>query len=1497
MYTVSTNFLNAIKEPSRIVSSKVLIRDVEYSDDYIIEISTDESVNPEDSFALGSTASTKLDIALIDITGVIFEGAEIKPYIGLEVDGMAEYVPLGVFTVDKISKIKDTIKLECFDNMIKTEKAYFSDLNYPASINDVAQEICTKAGITLSGTLPNTQINKIEGYTCREAIKLIASFLGGFARFNRLGQLEFATYTDSDIDITGDHYFKFETGEKVFSIGKITCKVDETTTLTAGTTGNEIQLENPIMTQAQLNNIYNTLKTLSYMPYTMDWQGNPALMAGDIISITDINDVVYTTLLMEQKLSYKGGLKATASAKAKTDTAQEFSSSGTLTQKMERYSIEQAHIKVLLAETATIVDLQSERARINDLYATRATVVDLNASNARINNLETNSATIIQLNAEKARIDDLKVNSATITQLNVEKARITILEGDVASIDTILAKEIFVELATAGKIVAGSTIIADGAIGSAQITDLSASKLSAGIADLSIVTIQGSNGRLKIENNLLQVFDGTATLFERIALGDLNKDGSKYGLRIRGADGATILFDENGQTKEGFTDGYNKLENNSLNPVKLDIAQVVTRINNGTTTIDSSKIFMDNKTLKVAFETIETTVGEHETAISSQGASISALNNSIALKVDTQTYNTKMSSLDGSINTINSSLSTQSSAISVLQGQIVQKVTQVDIDNSISVNLKGKNLVKNANFEDGTTGWSPSTATIQVSENTLSQLPTARYGGVVQGFGAYNLANKGHKIYAKAIIKVSSSSVYFLFNDGVTQTTIGTGGVLNEFKAVSLTHTIKTNATGGYIKLQDARTSGWTESYIKEVLVVDLTAVFGVGKEPTQAWCDENITFNLISNNIQSQIDANQTRISTAESAITQHATDISLRVLTSTYNSKMSALDNSIISLDSRLDTAELKITDSAIVSTVRQSSLYISDLGSKANQSALDTTNSNLSNLTTRMSSAESAITQHATDISLRVLTTTYTSGLATKENTVYKQSTAPAHSNGRLWLDTSVTPNQLKRSTGSAWVKATPSTPGEVGAYSQTDGSSLASRVNAAELKITDSAITSTVKSNITGNDLTSIINQTATTVKLQASKINLVGAVTVLSDIVGNLGTITAGTINGAIFVSQLGNQKMLLDDGKVSFENITPVTEVDGTYWYETELNNNQLLISRIHDVTKSSKTLTLELGKIRSSSTAYTSAFSIEPNRFYLKNDNGVTFTDLEILLDNANKKINFNSNASIISINNSLNVTGTTYLSRETTISGGHTPLRILGTSTGVSNQAMVSFYNSIGARQGYVGYGDTVNNMLWFYNDTDEGFNFYGGAVHAGGMNCSSLDIKSTGATSFELRSTNGGTPFIDFSNDATIDYDARFILIADNVLSLQGAELQVLQNVWVQDNVSALSFTDRTPYYEGDALDEISKISSDGNGGIDHTTLPKFAKKMIRSRSKVAERTEKINGRVKKFDVTIKEEEEGRDLGAMISVLTVAVQQLTKITEDQKSKIKLLEDKLIS
>ena len=88
-----------------------------------------------------------------------------------------------------------------------------------------------------------------------------------------------------------------------------------------------------------------------------------------------------------------------------------------------------------------------------------------------------------------------------------------------------------------------------------------------------------------------------------------------------------------------------------------------------------------------------------------------------------------------------------------------------------------------------------------------------------------------------------------------------------------------------------------------------------------------------------------------------------------------------------------------------------------------------------------------------------------------------------------------------------------------------------------------------------------------------------------------------------------------------------------------------------------------------------------------------------------------------------------------------------------------------------------------------------------------------------------------------------------------------------IYATGNISALSFTDRTPAFEGDALDVLSKIEADDHGNIDHSTLPDFAQS------------------------TDARGQPTRSIGAMVSVLTAGTQQLTDAGKALDKKIEEL------
>jgi hypothetical protein len=116
----------------------------------------------------------------------------------------------------------------------------------------------------------------------------------------------------------------------------------------------------------------------------------------------------------------------------------------------------------------------------------------------------------------------------------------------------------------------------------------------------------------------------------------------------------------------------------------------------------------------------------------------------------------------------------------------------------------------------------------------------------------------------------------------------------------------------------------------------------------------------------------------------------------------------------------------------------------------------------------------------------------------------------------------------------------------------------------------------------------------------------------------------------------------------------------------------------------------------------------------------------------------------------------------------------------------------------------------------------------------------------------------------------------------------------NVYITANCSALSFTDRTPGYTGDALAEIAGIRTDDDGNIDHSSLPEFVRfypeRPVESMpaepnvesglagGKLTEPDGPIEGSAQSNAPTeLDEPAIERNLGNMVTLLTVAVQQL--------------------
>lgn len=312
----------------------------------------------------------------------------------------------------------------------------------------------------------------------------------------------------------------------------------------------------------------------------------------------------------------------------------------------------------IIADKIAANAIESKHIKADTIESSHIKANTIESSHIKTNTIESDH---IQSNT----INSNHINSNTITS------------------DHIVAGSITSENIATGTITAGSGIIAEGAIGSAQISSLDVAKLESGTIDTSKIYIAGADGHLQLKGNRLQVFDGLGDkAIERVSVGDVNGDGSKFGLRVRGVDGETILLDENGVTSEGITDGSitnNKISDDAnIDGAKLNINSVVSKINeDGTETIQGTKIEVDGTTLNTKLSTITNKQTEDGERITQAQTQISANTNAIKLKVDEQTYTADKKDMT-------SKLEKNTSEISTMKGQIALKVEQADIENAKS---------------------------------------------------------------------------------------------------------------------------------------------------------------------------------------------------------------------------------------------------------------------------------------------------------------------------------------------------------------------------------------------------------------------------------------------------------------------------------------------------------------------------------------------------------------------------------------------------------------------------------------------------------------------------------------------------------------------------------------------------------------------------------------------------------------------------------------------
>lgn len=604
MYNTTAEYKTEIKNPSRSFECKITIGNKIFVNDDIVDIKLDGNIQPSDGFMIGSTTSQRLDLTLLNTEDTIYSTNQIKIEIGLKIGSTIEYIPMGIFNIDDIEKTDYTIKVTAFDNMIKFETGYFSELGDAPVLKDVVNELASKTGVQFIGSLPAYTVSTLEGFTCREILSYVASICGGNAAITREGKFTIVYPEEVNYSINADNYFNYKREEEKYKIGKVTCKVKDKETISKGTLGTdsmELTFENPWVTDSILQDIYNKLKGLEYLGYSMKWQGDLSLDPGDTITCTDKKGVVRKLPILSQKLTYTGGLTAEIGAKGESKNRNSFSANGSNSNKINR----------------VVTDL----AFVN-----------------------------------KAFVDYANINDANIRELKAGSAKIENAEINIANINTILANFISGDYGQFLHLTSGNVVIDEAVIRELIASKITVADLLAGNIDTNKFNIVSEDGGISIVGATQQFKDKNNKV--RLQIGQ-DAQGN-FNFILNGPDGTTTLIDHTGIKENAIADDLikeNMVAENAIGEKQINYSSLVTGFNKDTNTetLKASKIVLDNtnQKLNVAFNEISNSMQAATTELNVHQGQIDTLIANTTITKDGKTTQLK-DEYNKTVDTVNS---------------------------------------------------------------------------------------------------------------------------------------------------------------------------------------------------------------------------------------------------------------------------------------------------------------------------------------------------------------------------------------------------------------------------------------------------------------------------------------------------------------------------------------------------------------------------------------------------------------------------------------------------------------------------------------------------------------------------------------------------------------------------------------------------------------------------------------------------------------------------
>ena len=666
-------------------------------------------------------------------------------------------------------------------------------------------------------------------------------------------------------------------------------------------------------------------------------------------------------------------------------------------------SITRAHIAEALIDVLNVNALTAVTAKIKELAAGTITTDELYTSIAMIATAQITTANIINANIDWAQIERLAADIAEISKAQITTANINEANIDWAAITTLSAA-------------VASMVKAD--IGTADIDWAHIKDLA---TDTAIIT-QGTAGELYIA---------------KLAVTEANMVSLTVGeLVVKGADGHfySVSVDENGNVVSSLK----QVSNDDVADLSINGGEKIIDGSITAKTLNVQNIFGDNAVIRslIAANLDVDTLFAREATISALNAMDITSNTYLRLMVAGKADKDDMDALDERVSAAELKL-TEDSIVSTVRGSVQYQQDQADLLARISES--GQITVANAAPENPTENALWLDTSVQPNE-------LKRWNGTVwKSCGAdVDLSAFYTKTEMDTRFEQTNAAIA-LKADATTVSNLEQRVESAEQKITpeAITSAVTSSALYAYEKYAGRNyclNSGNIHTF------VDNKYRYASGATSTYTGWNLNVSDDLFehsgsASNIRISFDLKRTDVDISSASIANVYTGIWVyyRYVDANGNSVVAgrgwylrSTDASFVATDEDwvrmrfgpLNLSSFNPTGIAYVSigtggangttgTVQFRNLKVEVLDSWTDWSAAP---EDLYGMSTRMANAESRITQNTNNIALKVSTVTYNA------EKVYRSSTAPTtlYTN-MLWLDTSSTPNLLKRYTGSEWVAA--------------------------------------------------------------------------------------------------------------------------------------------------------------------------------------------------------------------------------------------------------------------------------------------------------------------------------------------------------------------------------------------------------------------------------------------------------------------------------------------